>query len=64
MSDPTAPEMSGPSMREEIPVAELNVLLKFLQTLGDLPEIDLGVEKGLPSGGQQWRPSCVQRAGW
>ena len=29
-------------MREEIPVAELNVLLKFLQTLGDLPKIDLG----------------------
>ena len=42
MSDPTAPEMSGTSMREEIPVAELNVLLKFLQTLGDLPKIDLG----------------------
>ena len=42
MSDPTAPEMSGTSMREEMPVAELNVLLKFLQTLGDLPKIDLG----------------------
>ena len=42
MSDPTAPEMSGASMREEIPVAELNVLLKFLQTLGDLRKIDLG----------------------
>ena len=44
MSDhePTAPEMSGPSMREEIPVTELNVLLKFLQTLGDLPKIDFG----------------------
>ena len=44
MSDhePTAPEKSGPSMREEISVAELNVLLKFLQTLGDLPKIDLG----------------------
>ena len=40
--EPTMPEMSGPSMREEIPVAELNVLLKFLQTLGDLPKIELG----------------------
>ena len=38
MSDPTAPKISeDTSMREEIPVAELNVLLKFLQTSGDLP---------------------------
>ena len=43
ISDPTAPKISeDTSMREEIPVAELNVLLKFLQTLGDLPKIDLG----------------------
>ena len=43
ISDPTAPKISeDTSLREELPVAELNVLLKFLQTLGDLPKIELG----------------------
>ena len=33
MSDPTGPNISEDTpMREEIPVTELNVLLKFLQT--------------------------------
>ena len=42
ISGPTALAMSGPTMRKELPVAELTVLLKFLQTLGDLPKVDLG----------------------
>ena len=43
ISDPTAPKISeDTSMRDELPVAELSVLLKFLQTLGDLPKIELG----------------------
>ena len=43
ISDPTAPKISEDTqMREELPVAELSVLLKFLQTLGDLPKIELG----------------------
>ena len=43
ISDPTAPKISeDTSLRVELPVAELNVLLKFLQTLGDLPKIELG----------------------
>ena len=30
------------SLQRELPTAELNVLLKFLQTLGDLPKIEIG----------------------
>ena len=37
-----APMEIDPKMNEELPIAELNVLLKFLQTLGALPKIELG----------------------